>query len=107
MRTEQPFRRSVRGSQAAPVKPHWRPGILSLLLGMLCASNGFAAVADQTNNVPALDYQAFKIINERNIFNSRRYGRSTSSRRESRSATRVESFALTGTMSYEKGPFAF
>jgi hypothetical protein len=67
-----------------------------------------------TNPAPArtefapvkLDEAAFRIISERNIFNANRSGgtvRSASTRRP----TRVETFALTGTMAYEKGAFAF
>jgi len=56
-----------------------------------------------------LNYDAFRMISDRNIFNPNRVGRSAS--RTSRSATtpaaRVESFSLVGIMGYEKGLFAF
>jgi hypothetical protein len=82
---------------------------LCLALSLL----GFTALANSTNDAPAttpaparLDESAFRVISERNIFNANRSGgtvRSTNSRRQ----TRVESFALVGTMNYEKGAFAF
>jgi hypothetical protein len=53
------------------------------------------------------DYQSFKIIPERNIFNPNRSARSTRNDKEPEKPKKVESFALRGTMSYEKGTFAF
>ena len=83
------------------------------LLGLVASLTGFNVLADSTNSTPPapsaprkLDESSFRIINERNIFNANRSGgtvRSTSSRR----AARVDSFALVGTMAYEKGAFAF
>jgi len=64
------------------------------------------AVTAQPTNAPARpEYSTFKIVNDRNIFNPRRYARS-SARVEQRVA-RVDSFTLVGTMSYEKGDLAF
>src|SRR5438552_5385727 len=52
-------------------------------------------------------YDTFKLIAERNIFNqSRRGARIRSSYQETR-RTRFEAVTLAGTMSYEKGTFAF
>lgn len=68
------------------------------------------AASGQTTNAPRrLDYSDFKLIPDRNIFNTRRYARSSgmSERRDSRRASRVDSFTLVGTMNYEKGPLAF
>jgi len=70
--------------------------------------------SDQTNAPPTrkesgpvkLDESAFRIVSERNIFNANRSGgtvRSTNTRRPAR----VDTFALVGTMAYEKGAFAF
>lgn len=53
------------------------------------------------------EYSAYKVIPERNIFNAARSGRSSAGPREARRPVRVESFALVGTMSYEKGRYAF
>jgi hypothetical protein len=62
--------------------------------------------ASGTNAGPvSLDYSAFKIILERNIFDPNRYPRQ--SRPPTRAPTRVDSLTLVGTMSYEKGEFAF
>jgi hypothetical protein len=62
--------------------------------------------ASGTNAGPvALDYSAFKIILERNIFDPNRYPRQ--SRTPTRAPTRVDSLTLVGTMSYDKGEFAF
>ena len=64
-------------------------------------SNGSAS---GTNGSPAsLDYAAFKVVADRNIFNPNRYPRSASG---PRIAPR-EYLTLVGTMSYEKGSFAF
>jgi hypothetical protein len=72
-------------------------------------------MAAQETNAPAsssshLDYQSFRIISERNIFNPNRSGRSdyrSYTRREPERRTRSTAFGLIGTMSYEKGRFAF
>jgi hypothetical protein len=53
------------------------------------------------------DYQSFKLIPERNIFNPNRSARSTRNDKEREKPKKAESFALRGTMSYEKGTFAF
>ena len=59
-----------------------------------------------TNGGPAaLDYSAFKIIVERNIFDPNRYP--AQARPPSRTPTHVDSVTLVGTMSYDKGDFAF
>ena len=59
-----------------------------------------------------LDLESFRLIWERNIFNPNRTGRYSRTqqytrRREPDRRAPVESFALMGTMSYEKGNFAF
>ncbi len=55
------------------------------------------------------DYVAFKIINDRNIFNPNRTSRSAAPvvTTERPKVVKVESFALLGTMSYAKGSVAF
>jgi len=54
------------------------------------------------------DYVSFRIIAERNIFDPNRSGRSGRSyTREPERRAPVNRFALLGTMSYEKGRFAF
>jgi hypothetical protein len=56
-----------------------------------------------------LDLSAFRLISERNIFNPNRSirGDDKTTRREPERRVRTESFSLLGTMSYEKGRFAF
>ena len=78
-----------------------RCSMFLLLLGLWTSSS-----AQQTNTPDRLDYSSFKIITDRNIFNSRRSAR-YAPLTETRPPGRVDSFALAGTMSYEKGPFAF
>jgi hypothetical protein len=81
---------------------------LAVLMGLgllLAGGAGFA----QTNAPARLDYNAFRTISDRNIFNPNRYARSSgrTARTDSRSSSRVESFTLVGLMAYEKGVFAF
>jgi hypothetical protein len=61
--------------------------------------------AQPSNAPPGVNYSAFKLITERNIFNPRR--RAQNVRAVEQPAATVDSFTLVGTMSYEKGPFAF
>jgi hypothetical protein len=67
------------------------------------ATNGTGRASSRT------DYVSFRILTERNIFDPRRSGRSVSrnERREPERQVRTERFALLGTMSYEKGRYAF
>ncbi len=52
----------------------------------------------------SLDYSAFRLIADRNIFDPNRFPHTVGSRPQPKT---VESFSLVGTMSYEKGEFAF
>jgi hypothetical protein len=82
-----------------------------LLMGVvaLVLHAAFSASAAETSKTDTnKDYSAFKIITDRNIFNSRRYARSgPAPKQETTQRTPVDSFTLLGTMSYEKGLFAF
>ncbi|HWW02217.1 MAG TPA: hypothetical protein VNZ64_21125 [Candidatus Acidoferrum sp.] len=61
--------------------------------------------ASATNNGPAsLDYSAFRMVAERNIFDPNRAPHNIVDRPQRKT---IESFSLVGTMSYEKGDFAF
>ena len=104
------------------VKPSiqmWRTGLSVLAVALV----SFGASAQSTNHTaeaskPAeraisaessslgFSESAFRIVSDRNIFNANRSGGTVSSPRSTRS-TRVESFALVGTMAYEKGAYAF
>jgi hypothetical protein len=78
-----------------------RCAILVLLL-----VTGLIGRAQSTNAVARLDYESFKIITDRNIFDPNRSSRSRT-RTDGPRPARVESFALVGTMSYENGTYAF
>lgn len=63
------------------------------------------SAASGSNSAPAgLDYSAFQIIAERNIFDPNRAPRSS---RPAAQPKTVDAFSLVGTMSYDKGIFAF
>jgi len=85
-----------------------------LVLLISLAAPAAALGIDSTNSAGGAssrtDYVSFRVISERNIFNPRRSGRSTSrvtTRTEPERRVRMERFALLGTMSYEKGRYAF
>lgn len=69
-----------------------------------------SASAGATNAPVRRDYAYFQFIPERNIFNANRRPRGSRQYdrpRYQRPGARTESFALVGTMSYDKGPVAF
>jgi hypothetical protein len=81
--------------------------LLSAIAGLVLAGC-WAASAQQTNAPSRPDYSYFRIIADRNIFDPDRYPRhSRSSRRDDRQGPAVDEFSLVGTMSYQKGTFAF
>lgn len=53
------------------------------------------------------DLASFRLITERNIFNTSRVGGRAEEARETRRPARVDAFGLVGVMSYDKGTFAF
>ncbi len=69
------------------------------------------ANAQETNAVPVerFNLQSFRVISERNIFNPNRSSRGDrgARRRDTERRARSESFALVGTMNYDRGWFAF
>ena len=69
----------------------------------LAMANGFAASAQETNRASQTDFSAFRVISQRNIFNLNR----TARRERNRTQQVGDAFYLVGTMSYEKGTFAF
>jgi hypothetical protein len=79
-----------------PIHSRWRPALAALAVTLLTA-------AAQPAN-----YSAFKIITDRNIFNPNRQPHSRFNTVRSGGAQPVtESISLVGTMSYEKGDYAF
>jgi len=88
------------------MKPTQYKKCLALTLAL---ANGLFAGA-QSNGVPGpTAYSAFsRFITERNIFDPNRYAHnSMRSHRATRSTPSTPTFTLVGTMSYEKGMFAF
>src|SRR2546425_1235805 len=74
------------------------PGLLVMIVASLFAR------AQDSNSTSRLDYSSFRIVSERNIFNPNRSSRSNrNTRTDSERRVKIESFALVGTMSYEKG----
>jgi len=71
----------------------------------LLVAAGSTGRAQSTNSPARVDYQTFRLISERNIFDPNRSSRSSGVRRSR--PTIAESFALVGTLSYEKGNVAF
>jgi hypothetical protein len=65
-----------------------------------------AQSATSTNTTGRPAFSSFKLITDRNIFSPRRTARS-SGVRETQRMVRTENLSLVGTMSYEKGLFAF
>ena len=84
--------------------------LLAGLIGGLDASaqqtNSSSTAATPQGAPPRADFSSFRIVAERNIFNASRAGGRPRTGPASR-PTRVDSFALVGTMGYEKGTFAF
>jgi hypothetical protein len=77
------------------------------LLCWLLTFAAFAATPGTTNSLPPGNVDSWSIIPRRNIFNSRRSPAYVPTQRENRPVSRIESFALVGTMDYEKGWLAF
>lgn len=76
-------------------------------------TNITSIVEAPATNAPAIligtnrySLEAFRIIPERNIFNASRTARSARSDQPAEKVVKVETVALLGTMSYEKGRFA-
>lgn len=59
------------------------------------------------NSTNTLDYRSFKLISDRNIFDANRSAGGSAGPRITPKVTKVDTFKLLGTVSYEKGRFAF
>lgn len=97
----------------SPRRP-WRWwAMVALVMGsgpLVCAqvtNSPAAAARPETNYSARLDFSSFKIVADRNIFNSARSARSARSGGEPQKQAKVDSFSLVGTMTSEKGRFAF
>ena len=81
------------------------------LAAVVAVCLGGASARAQSTNAPAasLDFSAFKLVTERNIFDpTRRGATSTYRQRDTSRPRRTEYVTLVGTMNYEeKGPLAF
>ena len=71
----------------------------------LCSLKAGAQTNTSSSSGP--DFDSFKIISQRNIFDPNRSGLRSNYRPSNRPTHVVDAFALVGTMSYEKGKFAF
>jgi hypothetical protein len=78
-----------------------------LVLALALVNGSFAGA--QSNNVPGpTAYSAFsRFITERNIFNPNRYSHTVTQNYHPPVSRSAPTFTLVGTMSYEKGMFAF
>jgi hypothetical protein len=65
------------------------------------------AAAGTNNGLVSLDYSAFKMIGDRNIFDPNRYPHQPGQARVVSKPKSIDYVTLVGTMSYEKGTFAF
>ena len=73
-------------------------------MAALALANGLAVPAQETNRDGQADFAAFRSISERNIFNLSRTARRPG---RNRAQPVSDAFSLVGTMSYDKGAFAF
>lgn len=119
---------------ALDMNPHrrwaiWRDFLPTGIAGMLAFTAGIGILghlrAAPTNSDPimvtnapsisdtpssrsaALDYSAFRMIADRNIFNASRSRRTGRGEERQIREVKVESFSVVGTISYAKGDFAF
>jgi hypothetical protein len=71
-------------------------------------SADYSASTSDTNTGPAsLEYPAFQVIAQKNIFDPNRRPNAPRRQRDTTRPPQVDSFSLVGTMTYEKGTFAF
>jgi hypothetical protein len=80
---------------------------LILLAVVLAGTTGPVRAQDTNAASSRPDFTTFKLVTERNIFNARRRGRTIPGERTTRRSVRADYAALAGTMSYDKGNFAF
>lgn len=105
-------RRWLRAPAVRLLAPRsWLPApgswLVASALWLIAPVTVTAAAAEPTNSAPVADFSAFRLVAERNIFNPNRSGSQPPRERESRRASRSDTFGLVGTMIYGKGPIAF
>lgn len=93
------------------MKRHCLNTVLVLLVIAASAAPG-AETNDTRASAPTsaprrMDFDSFKLITDRNIFNGNRSGQRIVARSSPQRPTRVDSFTLVGTMSSERGDLAF
>jgi hypothetical protein len=71
------------------------------------SQGGDRSQANAAAGTNRLDYSAFKVIVDKNIFDPNRYARRPGDRGPRSPPKSVDSLTLVGTMTYEKGTFAF
>jgi hypothetical protein len=77
-----------------------------LLLLFLALASGIAASAPDEGAPARPEYTGFKIITDRNIFDGAR-SRTSARNADDQTPVRLETITLVGTLTYEKGPYAF
>jgi len=81
--------------------------LTSPLLLLLVLTNALAASAPENDSLKTPASTAFNIISERNIFNSLRTKHSARGNSDEQKPVSVSTITLVGTMTYDKGPYAF
>ena len=96
--------RKVHGSEFKVQGSKFR--VQSFFAAFCCALFLPPISAQEAQTPRRQDYASFKIITDRNIFNSGRGGRpaTRTKNREEKAPVKMESFTLVGTMTYEKRP---
>ncbi len=80
---------------------------LAWIMAIGLVAGSLVASGQETNAPTRPDYPFFSVIADRNIFNPNRYAHQTRSSRAEEPAPQAATFSLVGTMSYQKGTFAF
>jgi len=113
--SDKPAAAEAKADPKAEVKLEARPETkapdTALTKPAVAAQSVPAVPARATNAVTLLTLESFQMISDKNIFNQSRVprvaGRPPPPTNEVRRVPKVDAFALVGTMSYEKGDFAF
>ena len=94
-----------RPERRAPLAPNVSDFILRFSIGFAVLFGATSMGAADTNSVSGTDFQAFKIIAERNIFNPVRSGRVAQTAKPK--PVKIDTVTLVGASSSETGRFAF